>query len=153
MFNDILNKKEQQQDKQCNEIKIKISKMNLSEMRLYVNDNLKNYAISECGLKEIMSRLISKTEASKRFIESDAMDSKIKKAFELVLLVGKSKKMSVATTKLIEEFIKLYNDLIIKFDVENKQIYESKLKKCLVTAIDNVTKMANYKNKSDLLDR
>jgi len=153
MFTDILSKKKQQQDEQCSEIKEKIYKMNLSEMRLYVNDNLKSHAVSECGLREIMSRLISKNEASQRFIESDAMDSKIKKAFELVLLIGSSKKMSVATTKLIEEFIKLYNDLIIKFDRDNKQIYESKLKKCLITAVGNVTKMAAYKSKREILER
>ncbi len=152
MFKGILNKKKEQ-DSECLELKEKISQMNLSEMRLYVNDNLKSYAISECGLKEIMNRLISKNESSKRFIESDAMDSKIKKAFDLFMLIGESKKMTSATTKLMEEFIKLYSDLILKFDKENKQIYESKLKKCLITAIENVTKMASYKNKSDLLER
>lgn len=153
MFNDILNKKKQQQDEQCNEIKAKISNMNLSEMRIYVNDNLKTYGISECGLREIMSKLISKDSSSKRFIESDAMDSKIKKAFELVILISESKKMTVATTKLLEEFINLYNDLILKFDLDNKQIYESRLKKCLINAIDHVTKMAAYKSKREVLER
>jgi len=153
MFNDILNKKKQQQDEQCTALKEKIAKMNLSEMRVYVNDNLKSFAVTECGLREIMGKLVSKDSASKRFIESDAMDSKIKKAFELILLIGASKKMTVATTKFIEEFISLYHDLIIKYDTDHKQIYDSKLKKCLIMAIENVAKMTAYKNKRDMLER
>ncbi|MEA2098731.1 MAG: hypothetical protein U9P72_01220 [Campylobacterota bacterium] len=153
MFNDILNKKKQEKDEQCNDIKEKISKMNLSEMRVYVNDNLKSFALSECGLREIMSRLVSKDSASKRFIESDAMDSKIKKAFELVLLIASSKKMTVATTKLIENFISLYGDLIMKFDTDNRQIYDSKLKNSLILAIENVAKISVYKNKREILER
>lgn len=144
-------KREEQQDDKDKEILDKISKMNLSEMRIYVNDKLKNFEISENGLAGVMKKLISKDEKGKRFLEDDAMDVKIKKAFELVIIISKSKKMTITTTELIQEFILLYSDLITKFDQEHKDIYRTKLESCLQNSLATLAVMNEYKRKRNIL--
>jgi hypothetical protein len=151
MFENMLGKKEPKSDED-NKILEKISKMNLVEMRTYVNNNISDFKISEDGLSEVMRRLNSNHEGtSKRFIEIDAMDSKIKKAFELVILISKSKKITVVTTELIQIFIDIYSDLITKYDNDNKQIYSSKLKNSLQISMVTLNEMTNFKRKMNIL--
>ncbi len=100
-----------------------------------------------------MKRLISVNEkTSKRFIEMDAMDTKVKKAFDLVILVAKSKKITVVVVELIQEFMNLYRDVIEKFDTNNKQTYDSKLKKCISNGVLMVGRKSVIKEKMDYLD-
>ncbi len=153
MFGKILGKtkKETAGDSSHSEIVNKISKMNLTDMRIYVNNRLTNFEITEDGLCEILRKLISKDDNERRFIESDAMDSKIKKAFDLVIVIASSRKITVVATELIQEFIKLYEDLIVKFDTDNKQIYASKLNDALEKAISSVSEVAEFKRKMKVL--
>jgi len=155
MFNNILgkSKKESNEDSNCQEISEKISKMNLTDMRIYVNDKLNDFKVSEDGLSEIMRRLTSKNANGKRFIESDAMDSKIKKAFDLVILISKNKKMTIVTAELIQTFIEMYRDLIVKFDKDYKQIYASLLKDSLNNSIDIIASMAEINKKTKVLGK
>ena len=100
-----------------------------------------------------MKVLVSKDTKDRRFIESDAMESKIKKAFDLVIIVAKSKKMSIDTTELIQTFIELYSDIIQRFDNDNKQIYSSKLKDSVNTSLATLQTMNNLKKKMNILDK
>ena len=153
MFNKILGKNKREINESGNHSKIveRISKMNLSDMRIYVNNKLNDFEITEDGLSEVMRRLISKDANEKRFIESDAMDSKIKKAFDLVIIVSASRKITVVTTELIQEFILQYSDLIEKYDTDNKQIYGSKLNDGLAKSIASISEMAELKRKMGVL--
>ena len=153
MFGNILgkSKKEEVENASNSEIVEKVSKMNLSDMRIYVNNKNSAFEICEEGLSVVMRRLISKDENSKRFIESDAMDSKIKKAFDLVLIITANKKMTKLTSELIEEFIVLYSDIIKKFDIDNKQIYADKLQKALINALTYIQTMAEVNKKINVL--
>lgn len=153
MFGKILGKNKLESNKQNNVIVEKISKMNLSDMRVYVNNKLNNFEVCEEGLTEVMKVLVSKDAKGRRFIESDAMESKIKKAFDLVIIVAKSKKMSIDTTELIQTFIELYSDIIQKFDNDNKQIYSSKLKDSVNTSLATLQTMNNLKKKMNILDK
>jgi len=153
MFNKILGKNKREIKESGNHSKIveRISKMNLSDMRIYVNNKLNDFEITEDGLSEVMRRLISKDANEKRFIESDAMDSKIKKAFDLVIIIASNKKITITTLEFIQEFIELYKDIITKFDQDNKQIYESKLKDALNGAIATISTMAEMNKKDKIL--
>ncbi len=155
MFDKILgkNKEETNTKTSYNEIVNKISKMNLTDMRLYVNNKLTSFEISEDGLYEVMRRLVSKDDNNRRFIESDAMESKIKKAFDLVIIISKSKKINVKTTELIQQFIELYKDILHKYDTDNKEIYTSRLNDALANAIIMVNGKTDYKLKMKVLDR
>ena len=155
MFGKILgkNKEETNTKTSYNEIVNKISKMNLTDMRLYVNNKLTSFEISEDGLYEVMRRLVSKDDNNRRFIESDAMESKIKKAFDLVIIISKSKKINVKTTELIQQFIELYKDILHKYDTDNKEIYTSRLNDALANAIIMVNGKTDYKLKMKVLDR
>ena len=153
MFGKILgkNKAESGEDNDHKIIVEKISKMNLTDMRIYVNNKLSDFEITEDGLSEVMRRLISKDANEKRFIQSDAMDSKIKKAFDLVIIIAANKKITIITTELIQEFVELYKDIITKFDKDNKQIYESKLKDSLSGSITMISTMAEINRKTKVL--
>lgn len=150
MFDKLLGKNKQ--DSNDNEIAKRISKMDLNDMRIYVNNKLTDFTLCEDGLIEVMKRLISKNEkSSKNFIEDDAMDVKKKKAFDLVVLVSASKKITVSTVELIQEFIDIYIEMILKFDQDNKQTYESKLRKSIESALVSIAGMSAYREKMDIL--
>ncbi|MBU0720037.1 hypothetical protein KJ877_01705 [bacterium] len=147
MFSNILGKKKDaSSDKNLIE---KVSKMNLTDMRLFVNN--KN-EITEEGLIEVLNRLIDKNEkTSKRYIEADDMDSKIKKSFDLLINIASNKKITVVAVEKIQEFIEVYSEIIRGFDEKNKQIYGSKLKEALEKAIGNIEGISEFKRKMNLL--
>jgi len=150
MLNKLLGKNKK--DSNDSEITQKVSKMDLNDMRIYVNNKLTDFKICEDGLVEVMRRLNSQHgKPPKRFIEDDSMDTKIKKAFDLVILVASSKKITVAAVELIQEFIEIYAEMIKKFDSDNKQTYESKLKRSMDNAIVTVAGMSAYKEKMAFL--
>jgi len=150
MFNSLLGKSKK--DSNDDEIVKRISKMDLNDMRTYINNKIDDFKLCEDGLNEVMRRLISHNEkSSKRFIEDDAMDVKKKKAFDLVILISSSKKITVTSVELIQEFIDIYAEMIQKFDQDNKQTYESKLRKSIDNALVSIAGMSAYKEKIDIL--
>ena len=153
MFSNLLgkNKEEASEDKEHLALVEKISKMNLTDMRVYVNNKLTSFEVSEDGLSEVMRKLVSKDSNEKRFIQSDAMDSKIKKAFDLVILIATNKKVNLVTLELMQEFMVLYEDIIIKFDIDNKQIYDDKLKNALANCLATVETLTEMNRKMDVL--
>ena len=148
MFSKILGKKEG--DSSIDDVlEEKISKMNLTEMRSFVNNKDE---ISEGGIIEVLTKLITpNSETSKRYLELDDMDVKIKKGFDLVITIAKHKKITITAIELIQEFIIIYHDLIEKYDKENKQIYKSKLRDALEIAIKNIDEMTELKRKMGVL--
>ena len=155
MFGNILGKKKSEvssEDKNHAELVQKISKMKLTDMRAYINNKILNFEVDEDGLVGVLRKLTTRnSETSKRYIEIDDMDTKIKKAFDLVISIASHAKITVVAVELIQEFITLYNDIIVKFDRDNKQIYESKLKDSLDRAIGNIGEMADLKRKMNVL--
>ncbi len=130
----------------------KISKMNLTELRDYVNNKLKNFGITEDGLIEAMKKLVLPDEKTgKRYLLMDDMDSKKKKAFELVLLVGKSKKITIETVELIQDFTLEYEDLINQYDEDFREIYSSRLKDTISYSLANMHQLTEFKNKMSVL--
>lgn len=149
MFSKFLKKKDKTQNN-LEELRNKISDMDISTMRIYINNKEE---ITEQGLIEVLKRLISINETTqKRFIEIDDMDIKVKRAFDLVLSIVTNKKITIEAIELIQEFISLYNDIIEKYDKENKQIYGSRLIETLENALVNMVEIANIKRKIEFLN-
>ncbi len=137
-------KKESENEKLLN----KIEKMDLGDLRLYVNGKLSEYKVSGYGLSEIVKKLIYINESTKHnYIQEDDMDSKKKKVFDLILLILKSKKINLYTVELIQKFLELYSGIIKEYDKQNKQIYEQKIKESMSIALDKI----NFR--SDEVDR
>jgi len=138
MFSKILGKKKNyssDENKVHDELVQKISKMNLTDMKSFINSN----EVNEDVLIEIVKKLLIVDEkTSKRYIEIDDMDSKIKKGFDLILSILNHKKISVVAVELVQKFIDLYSDVLIKYDTENKDIYASRLKDASGVAIKNI---------------
>ena len=139
-------------EEEYSQVAQRIARMNLSDMRMYVKNSIKDFEISIDGLNEVMNRLVSPiNEKGEYYLKVDDMDSKKKKAFELVLLVSNSKRISMQSIELIKQFIELYKDMIRDFDQRNKDIYVSRLKDAIETAIINIQTIATLHNKLDVL--
>jgi hypothetical protein len=155
MFGNILGRKKGDTDK-TDEVDTalveKISKMNLTEMRAYIKNNIKEFEVSEEGLIELMKRLTTEDEKSKLYyIKSDDMDSKKKKAFDLILAIAQSKKINFAVVDLMQKFLEVYKDIIAAYDKEHKEIYNSRLVDAVNLALVNINEKAALKNKMDVL--
>lgn len=145
MFSKILGKMNSSlSDNQENrELIDRVSKMNLTDMRTYINNRIADYPVDEEGLIEVLHKLLKVDEkTSKRYIDIDDMDSKIKKGFDLVLSILTNKKISVTAIELVNEFSEKSKDIIEKYDKENKQIYYTRFKDSIDLAINNM----NIKN-------
>jgi len=155
MFSKILGRKKEDigsEDPQHRELVEKISTMNLTEMRSYINNKIKEFPLTEDGLTEVMNRLVNEDKKSKEFyIKSDDMDSKKKKAFDLVLSIAKNKKISLVAIEHIQKFVIVYKDIIDDYDQQNKEIYASRFVDAINFALASIAEKAALKNKMDLL--
>ena len=131
------------------DIALKVSKMNLTEMRSYVNNKIDDFEITQAGLIEVMKKLTAADE--KTYLQIDDMDSKKKKGFDLVLMIANSKQISVKTVELLQEFTVVYKDLIAKYDTDYKEIYESRFTDALEQSINNVNKLSEFDRKREVL--
>ncbi len=129
------------------EIATKISKMSLSDMISYIKGKTDDTKVDEEGVTAVMTRLLSKDENSNYYIKPDDMDSKLKKAFELVILISKNKKITVRAVELIQEFTITYEEIIKKYDYDHKQIYGSRLSDALSNSAQLVNDIADINNK------
>jgi len=153
MFEKLLGKNSQEKSSDEDlEIVQRISKMHLTDMRAYLKGSMAGINPCENGLSAVMDNLINIDEDSlKRYIEIDDTDIKKRKGFEVVLLVAKSKKITVEVAEKIQKFIELYEDVILKFDTQNKQIYASRLNDALNLALTNINTMTELNNKMNIL--
>ncbi len=157
MFGSILGRKKEEistEDKEHQELVEKISKMNLTEMRSYINNKIKDFEVSEDGLNEVLSKLITPdAKTNNYYIKADDMDSKKKKAFDLVLSAAKNKKVNVVTVELMQKFMDVYKEIIANYDKEHKEIYESRFKDAIELALMNITQKSELKNKMNVLQQ
>jgi len=152
MFGKILGKKKENTG--VDNIALKVSKMNLTEMRSYVNNRLDDFEITPDGLIEVMKKLTTIDEKnSKRYLQIDDMDTKKKKGFDLVLIIASSKYISVEVIELLQEFIKVYEELIAKYDIDFKEIYASRFLDAIELAINNVNKQTEFQRKQKVLGK
>lgn len=122
----------------------KISKMDLRSMRLYVNGQLKKFRVSQFGLNEVTKRLTKLNESTEKyFLKASDMDSKKKKVFDLIILILENKKASIAVVESIQEFLEVYDEIIKKYDKDNKEIYETRIKDSMSVAIDRINIESN----------
>ncbi|MDX9743806.1 MAG: hypothetical protein RBT59_08325 [Arcobacteraceae bacterium] len=156
MFSKIIGKiknKSENSDKKHAELVDKISTLNLTDMRVYVKNKLQGFEVTEEGLVEVLKRLISvNKDTSKRYLEIDDMDSKIKKGFELVISISTDKRITINAIELIQKFIIVYDDVIIKYDTQNKEIYGSRLKSSVENGIMSVDKRTKFGAKQHILN-
>ena len=153
MFGNILGKKKEDVSVDDNtDIALKVSKMNLTEMRSYINNKLDDFEITQAGLVEVMKKLTATDEkTSKTYLQIDDMDSKKKKGFDLVIMIANSKYISIEAVELLQEFTVIYSDFIAKYDTDNKEIYASRFSDALVQSIDNVNTQSEFNRKRKVL--
>ena len=147
IFSKILGKKDSyssDENKEHDELVHKVSKMNLTDMKSFINSN----DVNEDVLIQIVKKLITVDDKTlKRYIEPDDMDSKIKKGFELIISILVHKKVTVVAVERVQIFIEMYSDILTKYDADNKEIYASRLKDAVKTAIKNIETKAEVSKK------
>jgi len=155
MFGKILGKKKDDKNessKELLEVSKKIESMNLTEMRTYVNNKISSFEISTLGLLAVMNKLTVADSTTKKFyILEDDMDSKKKKAFDLVLMIAQNKKLDLNVLNIIQEFSHVYENIITQFDTDNKEIYTSRFKDMVNQAIAAFSALASEQNKMKIL--
>jgi len=130
----------------------KISKMNLTEMRNYVNNKHADLPVDEDGLLAVLTKLsLPDEKTNKLYIEKNDMNSKKKKSFEIVILVAKQKKMTYEIIDTLQQFIKNHQDIIQKYDTDLKEIYNTRLTDSLAFAVNSMTQIDAIKNKMKVL--
>jgi hypothetical protein len=106
-----------------------------------------NFPVGEDGLIEILNKLLEVNEkTSKRYIEIDDDDSKIKKGFDLIISILTNKKVTVTSIELVAKFLDNSKDIVQKYDKENKQIYFTKFRDSIAKAIDNMNAKGTVNN-------
>ena len=151
MLGSILGKKSKKNEKVENEFIHKLATMDATEMRLYVNDRLDKFELDSVGLAEIMKKILNKNSEDKEYLDLESFESKVKKVFDLVILISKNKHLSVPVVEMIQEFITKYDDVIKKYDHDNKQTYESKLNDALSNAVKRIDEINELTSKMDYL--
>lgn len=130
----------------------KVSKMNLTEMRSYVNNKQADLPVDADGLLAVMTKLsLPDEKTQKLYIEQNDMDTKKKKAFDIVILVAKQKKMSIGIVDMLQKFIENYQDIIQKYDTDLKEIYDSRLNDSVAFAINSLDTIDAIKAKMKVL--
>ena len=155
MFKKFLGKKsaESEENSEEREINEKISKMNLTEMKSYINNRIDGFALTTYGLNAVLRKLIGLNDATnKHYINSDDMDSKKKKAFDLVLSTMSNSKITVESMELVQEFMDTYKEIIDTYDKENKQIYASRFEDGLKVGMLTLDKLLQMSQKTSILE-
>ena len=130
----------------------KVSRMNLTEMRSYINNKQADLPIDEDGLLAVIKKLSLRDETTQKlYIEKNDMDSKKKKAFDIVILVAKQKKMNIEIVAMLQQFIENYQDIIQKYDTDLKEIYNSRLNDSIAFAIKSIDTLNAVKSKMKVL--
>jgi hypothetical protein len=153
MLGKILKKKKPKDESGVNkELALKISKMNLTDMKAYINGRNKELPVSEEGLYEVMKRLTLPNETTQElYLKEDDMDAKKKKAFDLVIAIAGSKKLTLKTLELIPVFEETYKTIIQEYDTQHKQIYHQRIADAMKMGMNNLNQLAELKKKMALL--
>jgi len=155
MFKKMFSKKDSNESgasKEELEIESKVAKMNLTEMKSYINNNIKDFHVCSYGLNEVFRKLTRVDADSKKYYLSiDDMDSKKKKAFDLVITAMKNSKITLETLELMKLFLEVNADIISDYDTKNKEIYASRFKDSMDMGLSTLEHLLHLKNKRSVL--
>jgi len=139
-------------EKKHNELVERISKMNLTDMRSYINNRISDLPVSADGLEEVLKRLLEVDEKTqKRYIDIEDMDSKIRKGLDLIINILANRKLSIEAIEAAIELFEVSKEMIEKYDTDNKQIYLSKIRESLNKAIENMNKKSEIQRKMGVI--
>jgi hypothetical protein len=144
--------KSQEKKSELEELREKIFSMKLSDLILYIKGKMEGTPLTEEGVIFVLERLSAKINDKRYFLDNDDDDSKLKKAFDLVITISKSRQVSVKAMEQIAEFYKTYEKLIYEYDRRHKDIYSERIKKAVETAMMMIEGKAALKNKMQILE-
>lgn len=118
-----------------------IATWTLTDIKTYLQNKNPEFPLTEHGLLIVLERFTTREKPSDKYpngkceVELDDNDIRIKKAFDIILLVAKSSTLSMEGIEKMEAFREMHTDVIEKFDKNNAQTYEHKLKEAVANAI------------------
>jgi hypothetical protein len=138
-------------EKEQNPLREKILNMNLSDLNLYVKEKLNSLELNEDGLLYVLERLTDDINEKRAFLSSEDDDTKLKKAFELILYISKNKYITLKAIEYIAKFYNKYENLIKDYDKKHKEIYQDRIKKSIDTAQATIDAKVSLQNKMNML--
>lgn len=116
-------------------LKQKIEVWNLSELKAFMFEQMKEFTPTERGIIFILEKLTRQNKPDdnhpigQRFLESNDHDSRKKKTFDLVLILARHSKINFEAIELIVKFTTMYEDLINDYDQRYREFIPLALKK------------------------
>jgi len=140
MFDKIKKSKETTEDSQSI-YKDLVASWNITEMRAYLQNKNADFPMNVEGIDAIVERFAFQEKPSdkfpkgKRLLELNDNDVRVKKAFDVVVLLSSNLLLSLEGVEKLEKFRMLHEDVIEQFDKRNAQTYNHKLKDAIAQAI------------------
>jgi len=100
-----------------------ISSWNKKQIKRYVDNQNRRYAVNDAGMAAILERFIYTNE-----FQIGTLSEELKEGFDIVRAISRNKKLTFETTDLIYDFIKHYKEVIYFYDRQSAQTYYHKLR-------------------------
>ena len=128
-----------------------MSTWNLTDMYQYAMCKNEQYVCNFVGFNAILEKFNTHTTEDKNFpkgrreFESSDRPERVKKGFDIVIILCKHPRSNIKTMKAIQVFIKRYMDVIREYDEKNSERYREKILKSFRQGLINIER--NIKRK------
>ena len=118
-----------------------VASWNLTDIKTYLQNKNPDFPMNAMGVETILNRFTTRAKPDKKYVEGKRMvdiddnDIRVKKAFDIILLLSKNTLLQMQSVEKMERFRILHEDVIEKFDKQNAQTYSHKLKEAIANAI------------------
>lgn len=130
-----------------------VSSWNLTQMHDYVMCKDTAYICNYVGFNAILDKFNNHKIKDKdypngrREFESSDRPERLKKAFDLVIIISRHPRSKIKTMKGIEAFLKCYMELIIKYDKDNGTEYKKTILRAFRQGLLNIERKLQSKKK------
>ncbi len=130
-----------------------VATWNLTQMHEYVMCKNEKYICVHAGFNAILEKFNHhKTEdkehpKGRREFESSDRPERLKKAFDLVIIISRHPRSNIKTMKAIQTFLKTYMDVITAYDKANSTEYKKKLLQSFRLGLLNIERRIQRKKR------
>lgn len=140
-------------DKLFKQMQALVSSWNLTQMHDYVMCKNEAYVCNYVGFNAILDKFNNHKTKDKdypdgrREFESSDRPERLKKAFDLVMIISRHPRSKIKTMKGIQTFLKCYMDVIVKYDKDNGTEYKKKILRSFRQGLLNIERKMQSKKR------
>jgi hypothetical protein len=130
-----------------------VSTWNLTQMHDYVMCKDEAHICNYVGFNAILDKFNNHKTKDKNYpngrreFESSDRPERLKKAFDLVIIISRHPRSKIKTMKGIEVFVKSYMDIIVKYDKDHGAEYKKKILRSFRQGLLNIEKKMQSKKR------